>query len=134
MAFPRILASSKYQAAAVATALIAVPLIFNLTDKNVGRAEKQSATEKFIIAAAGLWGIAVGGTALEDYGAKRDAPAGTGTPAVQVNTNSDVANTQAAPPAPAGLSPISLPPNPPTWTSSNAPPPAGFQRTSTETP
>jgi hypothetical protein len=94
MSIPRIFSSSKFQAAAFATALIAVPLIFTLTDKSVSRPEKQSATEKFIIATAGLWGIAVGGTAIEDYAAKRDVPA-PAMPPVQVNTGSDAANTQA---------------------------------------
>lgn len=101
MNVPRILSSSKFQAAAFATALIAVPLAFTLTDKSVSRPEKQSATEKFIIAAAGLWGIAVGGTALEDYAKNRDKPAGVGAvPSVMVNTGSDATNTQAPAPLP----------------------------------
>ena len=121
MSIPRILTSAKFQASAFATALIAVPLIFTLTDRNVSRPEKQSATEKFIIATASLWGIAVGGTAAEDYAKNRDKPAGVGpAPSVMVNTGSDATNTQsAAPTAPRPA--IVLPPEQPTWTSTTVP-------------
>ena len=125
MSIPRILTSAKFQASAFATVLIAVPLIFTLTDRNVSRAEKQSATEKFIIATASLWGIAVGGTAAEDYAKNRDKPAGVGpVPSVMVNTGSDATNTQSAVP----VAPRPAPAMPPSDITR-----ADFQRTSTET-
>lgn len=71
---PRILTSSKYQAALLGTILTTIPLLWTLTDPNLSRDQKRVATEHAVYVMAGLWVAGIGGTSLEDYARLRDQP------------------------------------------------------------
>ena len=107
MNLPRLLTSSKYQASIFLTVLLSVVLYFRVSDEKATREEKEEATVAYIIAVAGAWGVSIGATGLEDYAAKRDAPA---KPSIQVNTGGT--NTQNPPQGGAGL-PVVHPGPPP---------------------
>lgn len=76
---PRILTSSKYQAAGITTILAAVALAFGLLrSPGLDAAERMVTT--FIVAVAAAWGVAGTGAAIEDYAKHRDGPAVRPTP------------------------------------------------------
>ena len=70
MTLPRIVKSSKFQASFFQTLLIAVPLIFTLTDKNLDRKSKQEACIAAIFASSAVWGVAIHAVGNEDAAAK----------------------------------------------------------------
>lgn len=70
MTLPPILQSRKFQGALVGAVLLAVPVLFRVTDSQIPRADKEAIVEHFVTAVATLFGVAIGGTALEDAAEK----------------------------------------------------------------
>ena len=104
MPAPRVFTSSKYHAALIVTVLGAVPVLYQLHDPSIARADKTELLKTFIAGATVAWTTAVAAEGAVDYAKNRDAPSGNGAavPSVMVNTGSDAANTQttvAPPPA-----------------------------------
>ncbi len=110
----RLLRSSKFFTACIGTVLALLPIIFAAPD--LAREEKLAQWRNFVIAASSLWAGVIVMNGVEDYAAKRDAPAGVGpAPSVMVNTGSDATNTQ-SPAAPLPLATTTQSPSVGTFT------------------
>lgn len=77
MTLPSAFQSRKFQASAFVTVLIGIPFIATDTDPNLTRLQKRDAAIEFVKSLATVWGISIGGTALEDAAAKYNPVGGT---------------------------------------------------------
>lgn len=101
MKLPPILSSRKFQGAVAGAVMLLWPLLFTLTDSTATRPQKQAAAEDFTRKVCYLFGIAIGGTAIEDAAQKYNPlPSQSPSTAPQVNVNSDVTNSPPQPPPP----------------------------------
>lgn len=98
MDLPRLLTSSKYQAALGSTVLGGVAIGFILANHSLDPTAKQALIDKTLTAVGAVWVTAIGGTSLEDM-ADKHKPGPTSPLQVNANTSdSTQANVPAAAP------------------------------------